>query len=458
MSPYPVEFNPFGKPLRLVRSTDLSRLRSVAEGWFVEYKSEVPKEGMRAIAKSMCAFANQHGGWLIFGVKPHSGKFKVPESFPGLGESETRELERTVRNAADQHVSPSVEYRLRALRGPVPEIGLSEGREVLVVLVPEGARSPYIHSSGYIYRRFDDESRPEKDRFAIEALYERSSKSAETLRAFLGSTPQLSKGESEDQAFLHVYLLSDPLRGRGHFSRLEFDDFASIMGAELDTQSIGLPFDNAFMMSGGYVARQTRGQDPYDMAFTWKYFQTGCASLISVPLRSTPIRTSEMPAFLAGYSTARRFAEALESGGLKYGAVIDLCVVFDALAAIMTKHRRLAHADRIDGPFYAKAQLQNIWRRVPFWDSQGYVDFLAAHGLPVLQEGRVMAPPGTDHESLVMLPQRRFRATAPTSLRALARDVAPLFGAIVASLGIPPRLIADDEILEVGQRARMRMS
>ena len=50
-------YNPFSKPLAEFPPEDLSLLRDVSEGWFVDYKSEPLSPS--AFGKHLSAFANQ---------------------------------------------------------------------------------------------------------------------------------------------------------------------------------------------------------------------------------------------------------------------------------------------------------------------------------------------------------------------------------------------------------------
>jgi len=59
-SPKMVEYTPFTKILRDVEAIDLVALRQAVEGWYVEYKREVPNA--TSIAKSLSSFANTYGG------------------------------------------------------------------------------------------------------------------------------------------------------------------------------------------------------------------------------------------------------------------------------------------------------------------------------------------------------------------------------------------------------------
>ncbi|MEA2037410.1 MAG: putative DNA binding domain-containing protein [Nanoarchaeota archaeon] len=66
----PPVFNPFGKDFKDVREDDLEILKSVAEGWNVEYKRE--KLDGKSISKSISSFANSHGGIYFIGVESDS--------------------------------------------------------------------------------------------------------------------------------------------------------------------------------------------------------------------------------------------------------------------------------------------------------------------------------------------------------------------------------------------------
>ena len=59
----PATYNPFSKEIDQLDSGDLEKLRQVHEGWYVEYKAELPKA--KAIAKAISAFANTYGGDVL---------------------------------------------------------------------------------------------------------------------------------------------------------------------------------------------------------------------------------------------------------------------------------------------------------------------------------------------------------------------------------------------------------
>ena len=73
------DYNPFGKIIREIDTGDLSTLRDVSEGWYVEYKSEVPDAP--SIAKSISALANTYGGWIFYGIDETDSSEKKGRQF-----------------------------------------------------------------------------------------------------------------------------------------------------------------------------------------------------------------------------------------------------------------------------------------------------------------------------------------------------------------------------------------
>ena len=75
----------FDVDLHELNETHVAKLREVAEGWFVEYKSECPKRDQ--LAKSLASFANRYGGLLFLGIQEDSAT-NMAASFPGLPDAE----------------------------------------------------------------------------------------------------------------------------------------------------------------------------------------------------------------------------------------------------------------------------------------------------------------------------------------------------------------------------------
>ena len=76
------QYSPFNKPITDLQPSDLAVLKSVSEGWYVDYKRDLIDAG--GMAKALSAFANSYGGWLFFGIKERSKDDPVAGEFCGL--------------------------------------------------------------------------------------------------------------------------------------------------------------------------------------------------------------------------------------------------------------------------------------------------------------------------------------------------------------------------------------
>ena len=151
-------YSPFDKAINELRPTDLAPLKSVNEGWYVEYKSELISAP--ALAKAVSAFADTYGGWLFLGVKEKSKDESVAGEFPGIPEKKVDGALQRLRQSAAEHLNPTPFFETRVLRGPCVEIGLAEGTSVVAIEIPQSHTAPHIHKDGRIYRRVGDGSQP----------------------------------------------------------------------------------------------------------------------------------------------------------------------------------------------------------------------------------------------------------------------------------------------------------
>ena len=268
-------YRPFADNLSEVSPEDLGRLRDVHEGWYVEYKQQLI--GNRELAKSLSSFSNQYGGWLFLGVKEDS-KDHVADSFPGIPDSQVNPALDSIRNVAKDLLNPPVFYNVRLFPGPIDSIGLGAGHSIIVIQVPEGPNSPYIHNDGRIYRRVGDSSQPVPvtDRSTFDLLAQRGEEARKGLAERVLWSPVTSKGE-ENQPYIHLSILSDPYEIFGHWYGKRFEHFAETM------KGYTLPFDNLFSMSGGFIARQVGRNDPYKRILTW-HFSRSCHSFVTFPI------------------------------------------------------------------------------------------------------------------------------------------------------------------------------
>ena len=204
-------YSPFDKAIHELQPSDLTILRNVHEGWYVEYKRQVVNAG--ALAKSLSAFANTYGGWLFIGVQEQSKDNAVAAKFLGIPEEDVDGILQSLRHSAADHLNPTPFFNPTVLRGPCAENGLAKGKAIIVVEVPQSHTAPHVHKDGRIYRRVADgsEPKPETDRFLLDQLWRRAEPLREMTRKWIERDPEFSR-EEEKMPYVRVLLCVDPWR------------------------------------------------------------------------------------------------------------------------------------------------------------------------------------------------------------------------------------------------------
>ncbi len=442
-----IDFNPFDVDFMELEVSNLETLKNVAEGWYVEYKSQLTSP--KKIAKSLAAFANHYGGWLFYGIMESQDRSNFAGSFPGIKKSQIPKCLEDIRNAARNSINPTPYFESRVLEGPCPEIGLSDEYSIIIVLIPIGKDAPYIHSDGRVYRRVADSSdpKPETDRFILDNLSQRRKAASKALSSFLKERPIASKGEDET-SFLHLYLMTDPLGLSGKYVDLSFEKFKELMSDPESTGiGISITFDNIFTMSDGFIARQVHINDPYNLVLTWHYYLDGSA-LVTIPLSSTSISeypSSELINFLKDYNEGKNVLEEIGRQRLNSGRLLDINNLFYLVSAIVGQYKKLISESKIEGPVYTKAALKNIWRRVPFFDTSPYVKYIKENGFPLIQFNEEFAPPGDTFESMRIIRDRnKVDPNEPKGFNQII-EAGKLLTDIGFAVGLPPNVLFDSE-------------
>ena len=277
-------YYPFKNNLENIGADDLLRLKSVSEGWYIDYKVQGLK--IPDFAKHLSGFANQYGGWLFIGVEESSDGTRTAARFPGIPNDQLEKVSRDIREAAAAHVNPEVLYEERIISGPIEEIGLANGYCILIVGIPMSLNTPHIHSSGRIYRRLADQSKPkeETDRFILDELWRRGTNHQEKVTHFLKTIPDLPDAQS-DMAWAYIYLR--PAQHQvGPERKFSFDDFSRIIKNK-DVSALGVwcPMQALQTTADGYLARQIDGNDPSLATLSFRWWHDGTARL-DIPLNS----------------------------------------------------------------------------------------------------------------------------------------------------------------------------
>ncbi|TCQ16414.1 helix-turn-helix domain-containing protein [Rhizobium sp. PP-CC-3G-465] len=388
-------YNPFKKQIGLIELEDLETLRNIPEGWYIEYKQEIPNG--RSIAKSISAFANTYGGWLFYGIKESDDGRRVMGALQGIPVAEVAKAEDAIRQAASSLVSPSPHFETKVIFGDATSALLPETHAVIVVGVPSGSNAPYVHGTGAIYRRVADSSepRPETDRHFLDLLWERGKTRRSNFSKFVKRKPKLAKSEAEVSS-LRILFFPDPWDEKEISTKLDFSSFSAFMG---DKAHGGVTFDNVFTTRNGFMARHVQDNIPTRTLHSWRYYND-CTSEVVLPLSSRWI--SDLPEamlYLKGYEHNKKFLRKCYETKITGFYLVDLSQTYSIILEIFRRKKALMEAEGLPWNLFFKVQINNFWRRVPYVDLEEASLFVEKYGIPLVQNKTAYVPAGSDPDS-----------------------------------------------------------
>lgn len=124
----------------------------------VQFKSEFTTQ--KEIAKEMIAFANSHGGIILFGVEDKTG---TPI---GLSYEQLQQTSRELGNTAQEQVRPTIYIETEVVK--------SENKHFLVCTVNEGRNKPYKNLQGEIWVKQGADKRRVTENTELLALFQSS--------------------------------------------------------------------------------------------------------------------------------------------------------------------------------------------------------------------------------------------------------------------------------------------
>jgi hypothetical protein len=382
----------------------------------------------------------------------------VAGAFPGIARDEVDPTLQRIRQAVAVQLNPSAHFDTKVLWGPFREIGLAEDRAIICIRVPRSLSAPHVHKTGQIYRRVADgsEPRPEGDRHVLDQLFRRADDLREQYRSWVDRDPEFTKGE-EKRPYIRLLLVADLWRERDTWMDATVDEIRGIMG-----QAIGIvgavPFDTVHTMNDGFIARQLRQNDPFNLGLTW-HLQPNLVSDVLIPLSFYNLKAAELPHAMLGYDNSDRFAKILVSQGHRNPRVVDLNFLFNTLIGIVEIHQRLMTKVGWTHGYFAKARLLNVWRTVPFLDVPSVLDGFDKYGAPMCLDKNVTIPVGSDPENFAEVEQ--FEDVDSEHAKVLLQSLS-LFALVAHSFGLPVWMDHDsdagtspyhEELASAGRRA-----
>lgn len=386
-----MDFEPFGeKPLADLQEEDLVALKSVSEGWYVEYKREALKPD--AIAKSISAMANTYGGWVFYGID-EAGPNEVAGSFPGIAESDLESCLARIRDAVAGLINPSPHFEVKAVLSS-SSVLLKPAHAVIVVRVPRSWNTPHLHQSGRVFRRIGSSSAPthETDRTQLDELFRRRrtlEKKYERLFKDRITVPTDQRGSPS----LRLFIVTDLWDERGIWLNGEAADVKAIMG-ETKGEVASCPFDTVAHSFAGFIARQRSNNPVTALTTTWE-LRKDLISDIFIPL--TYIRADHwapLLTYLHGYQFSHRFIESLGHQEGQTIGVLDANFLFATICGIANIQHALMERVGYKGTYWYKAEILNADGFTVFLDCENLIEHYEQHSAPVCMRRKIVIPSG----------------------------------------------------------------
>ena len=392
-------YTPFQeKDISQLSSIDLEILNTVSEGWYIEYKRDLPNP--KSIAKSISAFANTYGGWLFIGIAENSKSNNTAVSYPGIARNDIDAGLQKIRQSVAEHLNPTPHFEVKVIWGPNESIMLQDNYGIICIEVAQSPLAPHVHSSGCIYRRVSDLSEPkaENDRHKLELLWNRREKVNEEYRRWIEREPEQSKIE-ENQPYLRLLFDADLYRAKGQKWDLTINQIQEVLNDE--SSGPGIPVDTIYPSSLGWIARQTTNLDRHEQfGFTWVIGRGLCCEIL-LPINCFNVdQPNHLSVHLARHVHIGRFINMLEIKKASNSRVLDLNQLFAMLIGVSNSYLKLLTiGGHPTDKFHAKAILGGIWRTIPFLDSEIMLNRVEKFGLPLSLTSVAMVPGGSDANS-----------------------------------------------------------
>lgn len=408
-----MSFNPFNKPLgdNLVLE-DLQKLivNKVAEGYFIEYKSDFrPPE---KIAKSIASFANTYGGWYFIGVKTDG--HNVANEICGFSSVAHHDPIAKVRDAIKAYIDPIPVFFAQA-------INIEDQKAVLVVYIPSNQETPFIHRDGRIYRRVHDSSdpTPETSRHTLDRLFDHGKGVAKEFERFCQDERVFSKSE-EGIGWVKLYLSPYP---RGIIEKKDVhsecnmekllklsqtplkipfstgkDEYANVTG--------NLPLNMGQTTYNSIILRQIKPAKTAFSSITVELFLDGRAKFF-IPLQHITnmaeqilFHGSELVKTPAVQEWFREMYAIDEENDLKHLRFLDVRQLWHCIAWFTSYYNEWLGETNLIYDLQVSMKVENVWRSVPFYDSDEWINHVRKFGIPTVNSKHGSIPP--DNRGLFM--------------------------------------------------------
>ena len=221
-------------------------------------------------------------------------------------------------------------------------------------------------------------------------------------------------------------------------------------------ERLGVEIADGYARATGDVGVAMTGTGPgatntlTGMVFTWE-FSRNCHSFVTVPVSVLPAIETDM-AWLQ-YVTGNDYISTLVDNALEHVTILDINQLLGLSGSIIARHRNLAAQANVEGPFYVKVHIENVWRTTPFVDIPSYLAHISEYHFPVVQDSDIVIPDGVSEEAFIRISERNPSSeTISFSGGSEGFTLSDLFSIsmpILNALGIPLREVVDGKEQEL---------
>jgi len=413
-----MSFNPFDRAIgQTLTADDLQTLiqRHVAEGYFVEYKSTIVARDK--IAKSIASLANTSGGWYIVGVE--TDEHNIATSICGFGVDICHDPIAVVREIVKARIDPTPVFYPQVIR-------LGGDLLALVVYIPPAQDGPFITTDGRLYVRQQDSSDPifEKDRYALDRLYDRTKDLHRRVECFCQDTRLLSQHDAA-QGWISLFLWPYPeglvqLQMPGTHTWLQnllarsqkpvrLANPLTTMGGETPVEAT-LPFTAAQMTPVSVLLRQVTPTEVATAGLTLELSATGSLKL-HIPLPSLPNplldpsawgltqpphpahqQVEAAPEISMLLSELTRDARANPESTFHLLRFFNFNLLWQVVAAAISFYREVLGDQPLIPEFRLAFLISHAWRAAPYAQGRAWADHVQTFGVPVMVSDAVRHP------------------------------------------------------------------
>lgn len=421
----------YRKPAGDFQSKDLDGLKSLEEGWFVEFKDRAPDTAK--LARSISSFGNSHGGLLVIGAKEEQKTRRLGSLTP-MPQADAELCVVRAREAVTAHVAPPLYFEAKAVEIDSLDESVVE-RWIVVISVPKGNHGPYLHSNGCIYVRVGDSASPH----ALADLTQQERLWADSLgrKARIKSRiEQLSQQFRVGTPSVHLVILADD---QGSTTRhVTLEDFREVALAP-HAQQGGPIFDQVQTLDTSLVARRTEQQVDAAGVF-WDFDRRRSLHFIQIPIATHFWSGQEFDNRGEHFNLAE-LASKLQARAVPGNLMIlNLLPTLYFLSVIIRKINSLHQREGYRGQLKLNACAVDCKGTMPFLGTPAYFSEVEASSFPYVMRDVGFFGVLDDASTWLNFEVNHEAAPGDTVLQI---DVPTAFGAfsqIAQSLGISPFL------------------